>query len=225
MAQCRHFVAILAAVAMVGCGGVLSGNAAVVTSAASQIESQLKGTSIAKASPDQLVAAVKAAVAKNPGLAEAILTEVLSAKRSDMNEIAGRLLGACLEGLGANPAEARVVALVSLAIKIQPDSLLEFVSAAVKVIPDSMAPIIVQTAVEATKGASEATVKQVVAAAMKAKPGAHFDRVVLTAAGMKGLELATAKAHGVTREYDKLVTEGGAQAIPPRPPLSEPPSQ
>ncbi|XHR26782.1 MAG: hypothetical protein ACFUZC_12585 [Chthoniobacteraceae bacterium] len=122
----------------------------VTASPVAQVQAKLGGGTIAAAQADALVLAVKQAIAANPAGAAAILSEALAVKRDDQEAIAGRLVGAAIEGLCPQAGAAMVTALVRIAVELHPDAIVSIVNAATKAAPASMYRLIVATAI-ATK--------------------------------------------------------------------------
>ncbi len=150
---------VLFALALVWCGekGKAIEHNTVTGSPVAQVQAKLGGGPIATAQADALVLAVKQACAANPAGAASILSETLSVKRRDQVAIAGRLVGAAIEGLGPEAEAAMVTALVRIGVELQPDAIVAIVKAATKAAPPSMGRLIVATAIATKKllGAEE----------------------------------------------------------------------
>lgn len=199
----RKFLAVVFTVLM--CAGPLFAT----DSALSLVQQHLSSkTSVAKAKKAQLEAAVRAAVRENPEMAGAIVGEVLSVARNDMDEIVGGIVRAAIQGLGPNPSEDLIREIVGVAITYRPTAALRITAAAVSESPRSAAPGIVNVAVSSLPSANAEIAAAIVQAATLARPG--LDTAALNAAAQRGL-------YGLSAGDGKEVADykGGKEALPP----------
>lgn len=114
-----------------------------------QVVTELHGVPIANASAKDLIKAVKKVIAKNRKEAAAVLADVLPVERPDMQEIAGQLVAAAIDGLGKDATAVEVEDLVREAIDLQPKALLSIVQSSVEAVSScEMVSSIVDTASE-----------------------------------------------------------------------------
>jgi hypothetical protein len=114
-------------------------------------------------------------VTANPNQAAAILTAALSVERKDIALIAGRLVGAAIEGLGPTARKASVLALVRMGIELQPSAVLYIVRAAVRAAPDSFRQAIVNTAIATLNDPSAELIARINEVATNARVGGDLD--------------------------------------------------
>jgi len=114
-----------------------------------QVVTELHGVPIANASAKDLIKAVKKVIARNRKEAAAVLADVLSVERPDMQEIAGQLVAAAIDGLGKDATAVEVEDLVREAIDLQPKALLSIVQNSVEAVSScEMVSSVVDTASE-----------------------------------------------------------------------------
>ena len=181
-------------------------------SPASLIQAGLGDALITTASIDKFAEALKQAVSARPTQAAAILTAALSVERKDGALIAGRLVGATIEGIGAKAGQASVTMLVRIGVELQPSAVLFIVRAAVRASPDSFAQAIVKSAVATLKNPSDQIIARIKAVAAKAKSGGDNDD--------EGLALVTDLE--AVCELDQTLMLGEPVVPPPLPPKSTP---
>jgi len=100
-----------------------------------------------KASPNELLTAVRRCVIADPEHAAAYVSLVLLCGRPDADVIAPAIAQAVIQALGGDPHPDDIGAIVAAAVKATPSEVLDIVTAAVKVSPRSAAPAIVRAAV------------------------------------------------------------------------------
>ncbi len=96
---------------------------------------------------DEIIAAVKLCAARDPKHAGDYVALVLLSGRNDADAIAPSLAAAAIQGLGANPKNDEIAAIVRATVKNAPTEVLDIVTATVKASPRSAATAIVQAAV------------------------------------------------------------------------------
>jgi hypothetical protein len=97
-----------------------------------------------------------------------------------MAQIAGKLVGAAIEGLGASAGRSTVTALVRVGVELQPSAVLFIVRAAVRASSDSLTNAIKNAAIVALKNPSEQVVARVNQVAANAKSCGDDDTSGLT---------------------------------------------
>jgi len=157
------------------------------------VESRLGGTLIADARAGDLVRAVSESVSANPGDSAAILTDVLTVKRS--GDSAGPLVAAAIEGLGTAPSRAAIAELVQIGANLEPAALLNIVANAVRAAPRADAIVIVSAAALSSPDTSSRTRQAIVGAALGARPDYHLDAAVLRTAVDRSLRATPRRAN------------------------------